>query len=267
MFRGFFEGSAKGRSHKNSSSRSAGYRNIYYYLVVHSISMKKIHLMILLLLLIGIAQAQVGKNKGPVRIVPIQINVQTEKNFSGDLSNIYFLQNKFLEELRTVPHIDFVIAKANEKPEVVLNVQVSNFFLSQRDEKTTVRTVNADVEIGKDVNNAAIKQNVAANIQNTVVKRNSRANMESVISIDGDVPFKYQKVFPSQYNYVNSTTAVSGDLRAIGNGLRIQPPGSGPPEPLENEFLYLLAKKDLMGRVIEEIKKYYQTQTKTAKVK
>lgn len=212
-------------------------------------------------------QAQVQKNNVSKKTVLIKINIEANGQFSGDVSNLSFLQNKLLEELRTVPKVSFVIASANEKPEAVIGIKVSNFFLSQRDEKTTVRTVTTDVEIGKDASNNPIKQNVAANIQNTVVKRNSRANLETIIAIDGDIPFNYQKVFPSQYNYVNSTTAVSGDLRAIGNGLRIQPPGSGPPEPLENEFLYLLAKKDLMGRVIEEIKKYYQTQTKTAKVK
>ncbi|SKB74194.1 hypothetical protein [Daejeonella lutea] len=229
--------------------------------------MGKFLLTAFLLIASATIQAQVQKNNVSKKTVLIKINIEANGQFSGDVSNLSFLQNKLLEELRTVPKVSFVIASANEKPEAVIGIKVSNFFLSQRDEKTTVRTVTTDVEIGKDASNNPIKQNVAANIQNTVVKRNSRANLETIIAIDGDIPFNYQKVFPSQYNYVNSTTAVSGDLRAIGNGLRIKPPGSGPPEPLENEFLYLLAKKDLMGRVIEEIKKYYQTQTKTAKVK
>jgi hypothetical protein len=229
--------------------------------------MAKVSLIVVILLMSFTVQAQVSKNKTLIRSVPIRINIETDKNFSGDLSNVYFLQTKILDELRNVPRIDFVLAGVNEKPEAIIDIKVSNFFLGQRDEKTTIRTVTAAVEVGKDASNNAITQTVAANVQNVVVKRKASGNLESTITIDAEVPFRYVKIFPSLYNYSASTTSLSGDLRAVGNSFRFPQPGSIPPEPLENEFLFLLAKKDLLVRMMEEFKKYYQTQTKTAKVK
>ncbi len=228
--------------------------------------MTKVFLIVFFLLASITAPAQVSKNKTAKRKVPVKINIETDKNFAGDLSNVYFLQTKILEELRAVPRVDFEIAGQNEKPEVLIDIKVSNFFLSQRDEKTTIRTVTSEVEIGKDAGSNAIKQTVAANIQNTVVKRKTSGNLEASVVIDGDIPFTYLKVFPSLYNYAGSTTTVSGDLRALGS-FRAPQPGSTPSEPLENEFLFLLAKKEMMERVISEMKKYYQTQTRTANVK
>lgn len=148
----------------------------------------------------------------------------------------------------------------DENPEVVLNMDISNFTLWPRDERMSRRRVSRNVVIGTDAAGKPIIQTVTASVDIVQVQRRSNARFVTNLSVKGTPGLKFQRTFAPNYNYVNNyVDNVQGDSRALdpslmSRGLAI--------EPLEHDFLLILARQEMIRRLSAELRKYYDAQSK-----
>jgi hypothetical protein len=92
--------------------------------------------------------------------------------------------------------------------------------------------------------------------------KNNSTEIKSVfktsIVINDDPGFKFRKTFSSSYNF-NSTETIVNPSITSGISRRVINP-----EPKDREYLMLLSKQEMIASLSNEIRKYYQSQTKTA---
>lgn len=90
------------------------------------------------------------------------------------------------------------------------------------------------------------------------IQRKSNAVFKTSIVINDDPGFKFRKTFSSSYNF-NSTETIVNPSITSGISRRVINP-----EPKDREYLMLLSKQEMIASLSNEIRKYYQSQTKTA---
>ena len=200
--------------------------------------------------------------RAPKRDVPIAINVKSDNSATVNFINTDYFALKLLQDLEQFQTVDFVLVNSDENPEAVLNLDISNFTLWPRDERMSRRRVSRNVVTGTDAAGKAIVQTVTAVVDIVEIQRRSNARFVANLSVKGTPGLKFQRTFAPNYNYVNSyVDNVQGDSRALDPMLMSRGMGL---EPIEDDFLVILARREMIGRLSSELRKYYDEQSKTA---
>lgn len=224
--------------------------------------MKKLGFLFFILFASGIACKTKKGPKAPQRDVPITINIKAENNATTNFVNLDYYRLQLLNEIDQFQSVNFVLVEPEDNPEVVLDLSIENFTLWPRDERISRRRVSRNLVVGTDSNGKPIYQTVTASVDIVQVQRRSNARFKSSISIPGDPPFKFQKTFFPQYNYTNTyIDNIQGDPRALDPSISMSR-GMGF-EPEENDFLLILSKQEMVRRLADELRKYYDTNTKS----
>lgn len=221
----------------------------------------------ILFILIGFSLACSSSKTGkkpriPKREVPIAINIKIENSASANFINSNYFRLQVIQDLDQFQEVNFLLVENDDNPEVVLNMNITNFTLWPRDERMSRRTVSRNIVVGTDAAGKAIYQRVTATVDIVQVQRRSNARFETSISIKGTPPFKFQRTFAPNYNYVNTyVDNVQGDSRALDPSVMVRGIGI---EPNEDDFILVLARQEMIRRLSSELRRYYDAQTKPA---
>lgn len=174
--------------------------------------------------------------------------------------NTDYFALKLLQNLEQFQSVDLVLVNDDENPEVVLNLDISNFTLWPRDERRSRQRVSRRVVTGTDAAGKPIVQIVTAVVDVVQILRRSNARFVANLSVKGNPGLQFQRTFVPNYNYVNNyVDNVQGDSRALGSmmmsrGMDI--------EPVEDDFLLILARREMIGRLSSELRRYYDEQSR-----
>ncbi|MBC7757460.1 MAG: hypothetical protein H7069_01280 [Phormidesmis sp. FL-bin-119] len=220
--------------------------------------MKKLNLVLFFLLIILAAQAQ-GIKKGKVKhMIPVNISVSTNNPYVIANNDIPSYISHLLQELNQILDVELLMVDETNDPIIVLNIEIADYNIGTKQEKTDYKTVQNTIVIGKTPSGAAITQKVNSINEQKTIQRKSNAVFKTSIVIKDDPGFKFKKTFSSSYNF-NSTETIVDPSTTFGISRRVINP-----EPKDREYLMLLSKQEMIASLSNEIRKYYQTQTKTA---
>ena len=223
------------------------------------------HLLIILFILTSASFAcnlsKTGRTpKTQKREVTISINIKANNNPAINTINTDYFRSQLLQDLEQFQAVNFVQVNGDENPEVVLNMDISGFTLWPRDERVSRRRVSRNIVKGKDEAGKPIFQTVTAYVNIVQVQRRSSARFLTNLSVKGPPGLKFQRTFAPNYNYVNNyVNNIQGDSRALDPSLMARGMDI---EPLELDFLLILARQEMIRRLSAELRKYYDVQSK-----
>ena len=191
----------------------------------------------------------------PKREVPIAINIDTENSPTINFINLDYFRLQLIQDLDQFQEVNFLLVDPTEDPEVVLNLNISSFTLWPRDERMTRRRVSRNIPVGTDAAGKPIYQTVSATVDIVQIQRRSNARFAASLVIKGTPGLTFQRTFIPRYNYVDTyVDNVQGDTRAIDP--RLMTRGINV-EPVESDFLLLLAREEMVRRLSSELRNYY----------
>ena len=223
------------------------------------------HLRYILPLLIIIALAcnstkSVRTPRAPKREVPIAINIRAENNATVNFIDLNYFRLQLIRDLDQFQDVNFLLVDAEENPEVVLNLDITSFTLWPRDEQMSRRRVSRNIAVGTDAAKKPIYQTVTAVVDIVQIQRRSNARFATNLTVKGMPGLKFQRNFASTYNYVNTyVDNIQGDQRALNPTLMMRGIDI---EPMENDFILLLARQEMVRRLSTELRRYYDTPDK-----
>jgi len=198
--------------------------------------------------------------KTPKKEVTISINIKANNNAAINFINTDYFRLQLLQDLEQFQAVNFVLVNEDENPEIVLNMDISSFTLWPRDERMSRRRVSRNVVTGTDAAGKPVVQTVTASVDIVQVQRRSNARFLTNLSVKGSPGLKFQRTFVPNYNYVNNyVDNVQGDYRALDPSLMARGMGI---EPVEHDFLLILARQEMIRRLSAELRKYYDVQSK-----
>ncbi len=214
-----------------------------------------------LLMMISCNSSRTGKTpRAPKRDVPIAINIKANNNATVNFINTDYFALKLLDDLEQFQTVNLVLVNQDENPEVVLNLDIATFTLWPRDERMSRRRVSRNVVTGNDAAGKPIVQTVSAVVDIVEVQRRSNARFVANLSVKGTPGLKFQRSFSPNFNYVNNyVDNIQGDIRAIDPFLTSRGRGI---EPVEDDFLLILARREMNRRLSSELRNYYDAQSK-----
>lgn len=224
--------------------------------------MKNIWIVALILMLTAAAcsSSRTGSTKAAKREVPIAINIKAENNATINFINTDYFRLQLIQDLDQFQAVNFLLVDPSENPEVVLNMDITSFTLWPRDERRVRRQFSRNIAVGKDASGKPIYQTVTAQVEVVQVQRRSNARFATSINIKGTPGLKFQRTFVPNYNYVNTyVDNVAGDSRALDPSIMTRSIGI---EPIEDDFLLILARQEMIRRLSAELRKYYDAQPK-----
>ena len=198
--------------------------------------------------------------RAPKREVPIAINIRAENNATVNFIDLNYFRLQLIRDLDQFQDVNFLLVDAEENPEVVLNLDITSFTLWPRDERMSRRRVSRNIAVGTDAAKKPIYQTVTAVVDIVEIQRRSNARFATNLTVKGTPGLKFQRTFAPTYNYVNTyVDNIQGDQRALNPTLTMRGIDI---EPLENDFLLLLARQEMIRRLSTELRRYYDTPDK-----
>lgn len=199
----------------------------------------------------------------PKREVPIAINIKAQNNASINFVNTDYFALQLIQDLEQFQAVNFVLVGAEDNPEVTLNLDITSFTLWPRDERMSRRRVSRNVVVGTDAAGKPVVQTVTASVDIVQIQRRSNARFVTNLSVKGTPGLKFQRTFVPNYNYVHTyIDNIQGDPRALDAGMMSR---GMEIEPMENDFLLILARQEMVRRLSTELRKYYDAQVAAAK--
>ena len=225
--------------------------------------MKHLRYILPLLIIIALAcnSTKSGRtSRAPKREVPIAINIRAENNATVNFIDLNYFRLQLIRDLDQFQDVNFLLVDAEENPEVVLNLDITSFTLWPRDEQMSRRRVSRNIVVGTDAAKKPIYQTVTAVVDIVQIQRRSNARFATNLTVKGMPGLKFQRNFASTYNYVNTyVDNIQGDQRALNPTLMMRGIDI---EPMENDFILLLARQEMVRRLSTELRKYYDTPDK-----
>ena len=225
--------------------------------------MKYLKYILPLLIIIALAcnSTKSGRTpRAPKREVPIAINIRAENNATVNFIDLNYFRLQLIRDLDQFQDVNFLLVDAEENPEVVLNLDITSFTLWPRDERMSRRRVSRNIAVGTDAAKKPIYQTVTAVVDIVEIQRRSNARFATNLTVKGTPGLKFQRTFAPTYNYVNTyVDNIQGDQRALNPTLTMRGIDI---EPLENDFLLLLARQEMIRRLSTELRRYYDTPDK-----
>jgi len=200
--------------------------------------------------------------RAPKRDVPMAINIRMENSATINFINTNFFRFQLIQDLDQFQAVDFTLVGNDENPEVVVDVDITNFTLWPRDERLTRRRISRNVVVGTNSAGKPVYQTVTAIVDIVQIQRRSNARFDTRITVKGNPGLNFERVFAPSYNYVNTyVDNIQGDARAVdplmlSRGISI--------EPNEDDFILLLARREMIRRLSSELRKYYDSKARSA---
>lgn len=226
--------------------------------------MKKLTYIFCILILTGVSCKTQKKPRVAKVDVPIAINIQAESSANTNYINLSYYRFQLLNAIEQFQTINFVLVEADENPEIVVNIDIENFMLWPKDERVSKRRVSRNIVAGTDSNGKPVYQTVTASVDIVQIQQRTNAQFKTSISIKADPPVKFQKSFYANYNYMNSyVDNIQGDPRALDPSISMS---RGMATDLtEDDYIMILSKQEMIRRLTDEIRKYYDSKTKVSK--
>ncbi|WP_411273283.1 hypothetical protein [Daejeonella sp.] len=214
-----------------------------------------------LILVLACNSTQSGRTpRAPKREVPVAINIKAQNNATINFIDLNYFRLQLIRDLDQFQEVNFSLVDADENPEVVLDMDITSFILWPRDERMSRRRVSRNIVVGTDAAKKPIYQAVTASVDIVQIQRRSNARFATNLIVKGTPGLKFQRTFAPSYNYVNSyVDNVQGDSRALDPSLMTR---GIDVEPVENDFLLILARQEMVRRLSTELRKYYDTPAK-----
>ena len=137
-------------------------------------------------------------------------------------------------------------------------------MLWPKDERVSRRRVSRNIVAGTDSNGKPVYQTVTAVVDIVQIQQRTNARFKTSLSFKADPPVKFQKTFFANYNYVNTyVDNIQGDMRAVdpsismSRGMLI--------DLTEDDYILILSKQEMIRRLGDEIRKFYDSKTKVQK--
>lgn len=224
----------------------------------------KYFFLLILISLIACNSSKSGRTpRAPKREVPVAINIKAQNNASINFVNTDYFAMQLIQDLEQFQAVNFVVVGIEDNPEVVLNLDISSFTLWPRDERMFRRRVSRNVAVGTDAAGKPVYQTVSASIDIVQIQRRSNARFVTNLTVKGTPGLKFQRTFVPSYNYVYTyIDNVQGDPRALDAGMMTR---GMEIEPMENDFLLILARQEMVRRLATELRKYYDAQVEPSK--
>jgi len=189
------------------------------------------------------------------REVPIAITIRGNDPELAS-ANLDYYMFKIIDELERFQSIDLTSVEPEDKPEISLDVDIQNFTIWPKDQSVARRIFTRAVVIGSDAKGNPIYGTVRASAD--VVQEQWRANatFATKLSIEGSPGKTFSRVFTPNYRrrfvYVEN---IQGDMRAIDPSVAsaMRPPF----DPRADEILLELSKEEMLRRISNEIRSYY----------
>lgn len=193
--------------------------------------------------------------KTPERVVPIEINISGDSRDVGFI-NLDYYRLKVLDALEDFQGVDLQLTEPDETPEVILDIKIENFVLWPRDERTSRRVLARNVVVGTDAAGKPIYQTVRASVDIVQVQRRSNARFVTRLNFKGTPPKTFERTFAPNFNYQKVfVDNIQGDPRAVDPSLYFS--RGTEIEPREDEFLLALSQQEMLRRLSNEIRSYY----------
>lgn len=193
------------------------------------------------------------------RVVPIAINIKSDNNNPGlGFINLDYYRFQLIDDLRNFQKVYLNLVGSDENPEVVLDLNIDNFLIWPKDERTSRRVFRRTLQVGTDGLGKPVYQTVSASVDITQTQIRSNARFITRLTFkDVTPPTIFERTFSSNYNYSNlAASNIQGDSRAIDPGLYSL--GAFNIEPRGEDFLLALSQQDLTRRLADEIRRHYQ---------
>jgi len=228
--------------------------------------MKKLGFIVFFILISGTSCKTRISSKEPKRDVKIAINISAEPSASTNLIHIDYYRFQVLTDLEQFQRVNFELVEIEDNPEVVLDLKIENFTLWPWDERVSRRIIRRNIVVGTDSNGKPIYQTVSASVDIIQAQRRSNARLISSLVINSDPPLKFQRTFTPYYNHVETyIDNIQGDPRALDASISIA--RGRDLELMEDDFLLFLSKQEMLRRLGDELRKYYDTKTKAPPIK
>lgn len=184
--------------------------------------------------------------------VPIELTIQSNDN---DLAfiNMNYYQLKLLDLLEDFQSVNLHLAAEDETPELILDIDVTNFTVWPKDERIYRRNFARRIVVGKDQNNKPIYQTVRAAADIVEIRIRANATFKTRLRKRGEQK-AFEKSFPSNFRWQSAYIAsIQGDARAIDPFASRTPPF----EPDEQDIILALSRDEMVRRLSNEIRSYY----------
>lgn len=189
-------------------------------------------------------------------VVAMDINIQGN---DPDLNmvNLDVLKFKLLDELENFQRVDLTLAAEDEKPKLVLDVNIADFLVWPKDERRSIRTFRRRIAVGTDANNRPVYQVVSASAEIVQVIIRTNAVFNTRLTLTDSIAKPFSRSFSSRYNWTSTyITNIRGDSRAVDPALYAY---SMPPiDPLADDLLLVLATREMTKRLSNEIRSYFK---------
>lgn len=194
-------------------------------------------------------------NKLPAQKVPIAIII---KGNDPDLSSadLNYYMFKCLDELEQFQRIELTAVEPDENPEIVLELDISNFTIWPKNQRVSRRVFTRRIIVGEDAQGNPIYGTVRGSADIVQEEWRAGATIDSRLRIKGSPGKEFSRVFSPDYRrryiYVNN---IQGDSRALDrslSGARVPPL-----DPEEHEILLELSREEILDRISNEIRSYY----------
>ena len=211
---------------------------------------------LLIMLSVFFAECSTGPRPEALKVsMALHVSADNSANFTNlNIDQYRFKVMDFLDDFREVD-LDFV--EEDENADIVLDLSVEDFTVWPAQERRMRRTFRRNIQAGIS-NGKPVYQTVVATVDILQKEIRSSARLTS--------RFRFKnasyEVPPRSYFAANTWRDVSvdniqGDPRAVDPAIYSHSRVTSF-EPFDDEILYALSRKDMLGRILYDLRKYYQ---------
>jgi hypothetical protein len=222
--------------------------------VMKSAIIKRVFFLIILSVLF--AGCNTGPRPATIR-VPMLVNVRADNSVNFTNLNIDQYRLKVMDFLDDFREVDLDFVEGDENASIVLDLTVESFNVWPAEERRSRRTFRRNIQVGTS-NGKPVYQTAVATVDFLQRQIRSSARLSSRFTFK-DAAYK---VSPQSYfaTYTWSDVSVDnvqGDPRAVDPAVYSHR-STASFEPFDEEILFALSRRDMLGRISYDLRKYYQ---------
>ncbi|HEY0898574.1 MAG TPA: hypothetical protein VGD90_04530 [Sphingobacteriaceae bacterium] len=189
--------------------------------------------------------------------VPIALSIRGGNSYHLGSVNLDILRLKLYQDLRQFQNTNLDLVETDENPEVLLDIDIDNFIIWPKDERTVRRVFSRTIQVGTDSKGKPVFQTVSASVDFTQTKIKSNGRFIANLTFKGNPPEVFKRTFAPSYTYFNTSAGnINGDPRAVDPA--VLSAGAFSMEPMAEDFLLSLLREELMRRISDELRSHYR---------
>jgi hypothetical protein len=189
--------------------------------------------------------------------VPIAINVNTDNSINSTEVNPYLYRLKLIDFLDDFREVDLVLVENEKKADIILDIDVTNLYISPLRESSTTTHYRKNVQVGTDATGKPIFQTITAEVYREFSMIRSTSRLASKLTFKDPTYKVSPRNYFANYTWSHNGSTVGGDMQAfkINSGAQ---QGLSTHEPSPDELLFALTSQELLGRLSYDLRRYYQ---------